>query len=219
SRAWATTASRTTTCVSGSRATARSSRSTARSSPTSAPIRSRATASPRTRSTTCPGRTACRTTATPAPAWSPRKPSTRRIARPDGVRRIGVGLACYAQGTGLGPYEGATVRVDPSGKVYVYIGVTAQGQGHATTLAQIAAAELGAAWDDVHVSAGDTAMFPFGMGTGGSRVAANSGPAVAQTAREVRERAARVAAEILECAPEGVRIEQSKVHVVGTLPR
>src|SRR2546422_5323947 len=88
-------------------------------------------------------------------------------------RRIGLGLACYAQGTGLGPYEGATVRVDPSGKVYVYIGVTAQGQGHATTLAQVAAAELGAAWDDVHVVAGDTALFPFGMGTGGSRVAAN----------------------------------------------
>ena len=132
-----------------------------------------------------------------------------------GVRRIGVGLACYAQGTGLGPYEGATVRVDPSGKVYVYIGVTAQGQGHATTLAQIAATELGAAWEDVQVHAGDTAMFPFGMGTGGSRVAANSGPAVAQTAREVRERATKVAAEILECAPEDVRIEQSKVHVVG----
>ena len=139
----------------------------------------------------------------------------RQKASAGGVRRIGVGLACYAQGTGLGPYEGATVRVDPSGKVYVYIGVTAQGQGHATTLAQIAAAELGAAWEDVQVHAGDTAMFPFGMGTGGSRVAANSGPAVAQTAREVRERATKVAAEILECAPEDVRIEQSKVHVVG----
>ena len=139
----------------------------------------------------------------------------RQKASANGTRRIGVGLACYAQGTGLGPYEGATVRVDPSGKVYVYIGVTAQGQGHATTLAQIAAAELGAAWEDVQVAAGDTARFPFGMGTGGSRVAANSGPAVAQTAREVRERATRVAAEMLECAPEDVRIEQSRVHVVG----
>jgi carbon-monoxide dehydrogenase large subunit len=139
----------------------------------------------------------------------------RQKAQAGGVRRLGVGLGCYAQGTGLGPYEGATVRVDPSGKVYVYIGVTAQGQGHSTTLAQIAAAELGAAWDDVVVIAGDTALFPFGMGTGGSRVAANSGPAVAQTAREVRERAARVAAELLECAPADVRIEQSRVHVVG----
>src|SRR5206468_6404142 len=79
--------------------------------------------------------------------------------------RLGLGLACYAQGTGLGPYEGATVRVDPSGKVYVLIGVAAQGQGHATTLAQIAASELGAAFDDVIVSAGDTTLFPFGMGT------------------------------------------------------
>src|SRR5439155_279116 len=94
-------------------------------------------------------------------------------------RRLGLGLACYAQGTGLGPYEGATVRVDPSGKVYVLVGVAAQGQGHATTLAQIAASELGAAFDDVIVSAGDTTLFPFGMGTGGSRVMANAGPAVA----------------------------------------
>ena len=112
-------------------------------------------------------------------------PALRRMAAAGIARRrraIGVGLAC-AQGTGLGPYEGATVRVDPSGKVYVYIGVTAQGQGHAT-LAQIAAAELGAAWE-TSIAAGDTALFPFGMGTGGSRVAANSGPAVAQTAREV----------------------------------
>src|SRR5437667_9094807 len=139
----------------------------------------------------------------------------RQKSRASSARRIGVGLACYAQGTGLGPYEGATVRVDPSGKVYVYIGVTGQGQGHATTLAQIAAAELGAAWEDVVVSAGDTSQHPYGMGTGGSRVAANSGPAVAQPAREVRRRAARDAAEMLECAPEDVRIEQSRVHVVG----
>src|SRR5437870_1638037 len=130
-------------------------------------------------------------------------------------RRLGLGLACYAQGTGLGPYEGATVRVDPSGKVYVLIGVAAQGQGHATTLAQIAASELGAAFDDVIVSAGDTTLFPFGMGTGGSRVMANAGPAVARTAREVRERAARVAAELLECATEDVRVEQSRVFVAG----
>jgi carbon-monoxide dehydrogenase large subunit len=107
------------------------------------------------------------------------------------------------------------VRVDPSGKVYVLIGVAAQGQGHATTLAQVAAAELGAAFEDVVVTAGDTSQVPFGMGTGGSRVMANSGPAVARTAREVRARAARVAAEALECAPEDVRIENSRVHVAG----
>src|SRR5262245_27238135 len=140
----------------------------------------------------------------------------RQAAQPRSAsRRIGVGLACYAQGTGLGPFEGATVRVDPSGKVYVLIGVAAQGQGHATTLAQICAEELGADFDDVIVSAGDTALFPFGMGTGGSRVMANAGPAVAKTAREVRERAALVAAELLECAPADVRIEGSRAFVAG----
>ncbi|MGH7331585.1 MAG: molybdopterin cofactor-binding domain-containing protein, partial [Candidatus Rokuibacteriota bacterium] len=134
-------------------------------------------------------------------------------------QRIGIGLACYLQGSGLGPYEGATVRVDPSGKVYVYIGVAAQGQGHATTLAQIAAAEIGAGLDDVIVVAGDTTQFPFGMGTGGSRVTANAGPAVARTARAVRYRAAVVAADILECAPEDVRIEHGVAHVVGAPTR
>jgi carbon-monoxide dehydrogenase large subunit len=140
----------------------------------------------------------------------------KRQKRQQGHRRIGIGLSCYAQGSGLGPYEGATVRVDPSGKVYVIIGVTAQGQGHATTLAQIAAAELGANFDDVNVVAGDTSLFPFGMGTGGSRVTANAGPAVAQTAREVKQKAQRVAADLLEAAPEDIRIERGEAFVVGT---
>ena len=139
----------------------------------------------------------------------------RQAAQRAGARRIGVGVACYAQGTGLGPFEGATVRVDPSGKVYVLIGVAAQGQGHATTLAQVCAQELGAAFDDVIVAAGDTTLFPFGMGTGGSRVMVNAGPAVAQTAREVRERASLVAAELLECAPADVRIADSRAYVAG----
>jgi len=139
----------------------------------------------------------------------------RQAAQPRGARRIGVGVACYAQGTGLGPFEGATIRVDPSGKVYVLIGVAAQGQGHATTLAQVCAQELGAAFADVVVTAGDTTLMPYGMGTGGSRVMVNAGPAVAQTAREVRARAARVAAELLECAPDDVRIADSRAFVAG----
>jgi carbon-monoxide dehydrogenase large subunit len=139
-----------------------------------------------------------------------------RQARQAGTsRRVGIGVACYVQGSGLGPYEGAQVRVDPSGQVYVTIGVAAQGQGHQTTLAQICAAELGVALDDVHVVAGDTRLFPIGMGTGGSRVAANAGPAVARTAREVRARAQQVAAELLECAPADVRIEGGLVFVAG----
>jgi carbon-monoxide dehydrogenase large subunit len=140
---------------------------------------------------------------------------TRQAAQRSGARRLGIGVACYLQGTGLGPFESATVRVDPSGKVYVYIGVVAQGQGHATTLAQGAAAELGVRFDDVTVVAGDTSLVPFGMGTGGSRVAANAGPAVARTAREVRAKVARVAAEMLECAADDIRVENGLVHVAG----
>jgi carbon-monoxide dehydrogenase large subunit len=139
----------------------------------------------------------------------------RQAPRRTGAQRLGIGLACYLQGSGLGPYEGANVRVDPRGKVYVHIGVAQQGQGHATTLAQIAAGELGARLEDVTVVAGDTALFPFGMGTGGSRVAANAGPAVARTAREVRAKAARVAADLLECAPEDIRIEAGIAQVAG----
>ena len=69
--------------------------------------------------------------------------------------------------------------------------------------------------DDVVIVAGDTDRFPIGMGTGGSRVAANTGPAVARTAREVQARARVVAAELLECAPEDVRIEEGRAFVAG----
>jgi aerobic carbon-monoxide dehydrogenase large subunit len=146
--------------------------------------------------------------------WRKRQMATKGSARP-----IGIGIACYAQGTGLGPFEGATVRVDPRGKVYVLIGVAAQGQAHSTTLAQIAAGELGANLDDVIVQGGDTALMPYGMGTGGSRVMANAGPAVARTAAQVRERAAIVAAEIFECAPTDVRFEGSRAFVAGVPDR
>ena len=139
----------------------------------------------------------------------------RQMATVGSPRPIGVGIACYAQGTGLGPFEGATVRVDPRGKVYVLIGVAAQGQAHSTTLAQIAAGELGAELDDVIVLGGDTSLMPYGMGTGGSRVMANAGPAVARTAAEVRQRAAVVASELFECAAADVRFEAGRAFVAG----
>ncbi len=66
----------------------------------------------------------------------------RDAARAEG-RRVGIGLACYVEGTGVGPYEGAHVRVETNGKVVVSAGLTTQGQGHETVFAQIAADELG----------------------------------------------------------------------------
>jgi CO/xanthine dehydrogenase Mo-binding subunit len=146
--------------------------------------------------------------------WRKRQKTTAGSPRP-----IGVGIACYAQGTGLGPFEGATVRVDSAGRVHVIVGVAAQGQGHATTLAQIAAEHLGADLDDVTVLAGDTTLMPYGMGTGGSRVIVNTGPAVARAATEVRERAALVAAELFECDPRDVRFERSRAFVAGVPAR
>src|SRR5687767_8844618 len=85
-------------------------------------------------------------------------PAYRERARAEG-RRVGIGLACYVEGTGVGPYEGAYIRVETSGRVNVAIGLTTQGQGHQTVFAQIAADVLGVRLEDVHVTSGDTRRF------------------------------------------------------------
>ena len=131
------------------------------------------------------------------------------------IHRVGIGLSCYLQGTGLGPYEGANVRVDPNGKVYIYLGCSSQGQSHATTLAQICAQELGVPFDDVIIVGGDTQVLPYGVGPYASRIAANAGPAVARAARQVRLKATKVAASMLEAAAEDIRITGGRAHVVG----
>ena len=132
---------------------------------------------------------------------------------------LGIGVAAYVEGTGIGPFEGADVRVDPAGTVFVHVGVSSQGQAHETTLAQIAAGELGVEIDRVVVVGGDTARVGFGMGTIASRVAAVAGPAVARTAREVARRARVVAAELFECAPDDVVLADGRVHVAGMTER
>jgi carbon-monoxide dehydrogenase large subunit len=94
----------------------------------------------------------------------------RDAARAEG-RRVGIGLACYVEGTGVGPYEGAHVHVETSGRVDVSIGLTTQGQGHQTAFAQIAADTLGVRLEDVHVTSGDTRRFRYAVGTFASRAA------------------------------------------------
>jgi carbon-monoxide dehydrogenase large subunit len=136
-----------------------------------------------------------------------------------GTRRLGVGLSCYLHGSALGPYEGANVRVDPGGTVYVYVGCNSQGQGHATTLAQICAAELGVRFEDVRVVGADTQVMPYGVGAMASRIMGNAGPAVAGASREVRRKAQLVGAMMLECAAEDVRIGDGNVYVVGMQER
>jgi aerobic carbon-monoxide dehydrogenase large subunit len=143
-------------------------------------------------------------------AWRAEATRRRHTSRP-----VGVGLATYVEGTGVGPFEGADVRIDPDGAVHVLVGVGSQGQAHETTLAQLAAAELGVDVDRVVVRGGDTSLVGYGMGTIGSRVAANAGPAVARSSREVARRTRLVAAERLECAPEDVVLADGRAHVVG----
>ena len=140
-------------------------------------------------------------------------------ARRGGARPVGVGLSAYVEGTGIGPFEGADVRIDLAGTAHVLVGVSSQGQAHETTLAQIAAGELGLPLERVVVIGGDTAVMRFGMGTIASRVAAVTGPAVARSARDVARKARLVAAELFECAPEDVVLAGGQAHVAGVTGR
>ncbi len=135
-------------------------------------------------------------------------------ARKDG-RYLGLGVACYVEGTGIGPYEGAHVRVEPSGRVLVATGLTTQGQGHPTTFAQIAADALGCDPTDVTVITGDTSRFNWGAGTFASRALVTSGNAIASAASKVRHKALKIAAELLEASPDDLEISDGAVRVRG----
>ena len=130
-------------------------------------------------------------------------------------RHLGLGVACYVEGTGIGPYEGAHVRVEPSGRVLVATGLTTQGQGHATTFAQIAADALGCDPADVTVVTGDTRRFNWGAGTFASRALVTSGNAVGVAARKVRHKALKIAAGLLEASPDDLEIANGRVAVRG----
>ena len=136
-------------------------------------------------------------------------------ARAEG-RKVGIGLACYVEGTGVGPYEGAHVVVDTAGKVKVATGLTTQGQGHFTSFAQIAADELGVPLADVEVVTGDTRRFGYAVGTFASRAAVMSGNAIALASRRVREKALRIAGEALEADPGDLEIVDGTVRVKGS---
>ncbi|MDQ3628045.1 MAG: aerobic carbon-monoxide dehydrogenase large subunit [Actinomycetota bacterium] len=138
----------------------------------------------------------------------------REQARAQG-RRVGIGLACYVEGTGVGPYEGGHVQIETSGKVKVATGLTSQGQGHQTAFAQIVADELGAPIEDIEVVTGDTRRFPYAVGTFASRAAVMSGSAIALAARNVRAKALRIAAEALEAAEDDLEIVEGVVRVRG----
>jgi aerobic carbon-monoxide dehydrogenase large subunit len=139
----------------------------------------------------------------------------REAARAEG-RRIGLGFACYVEGTGIGPYEGAAINVQVDGSVTVATGLATQGQGHQTIFAQIAADELGVPIERIRVRTGDTRGLGWGVGTFASRTAVVSGNAVQKAATEVRRQAAELAARVLEADPEDIELADGRVGVVGS---
>lgn len=134
-------------------------------------------------------------------------------------RCVGVGVAAYVEGTGIGPYEGARVQVQASGKVSVVTGVGTQGQGHMTSFAQIVADQVGVDPTDIEVVTGDTDQFHWGAGTFASRGAVVAGNAIHAAAVQVREKILRHAAEELEAAPEDLEIAEGTVRVRGVPDR
>jgi carbon-monoxide dehydrogenase large subunit len=137
-------------------------------------------------------------------------------------RLIGIGIGCYVELTGRGPWEGAGVRIDPEGRVTVFTGAPNQGQGHETTFAQICADTLGVPLDSITVVSGDSALIPQGIGTFASRVGVLAGSAVRVAAQEVREKVLRIAGHLLEAHPADLALEDGQVAVRGvgdkTLP-
>ena len=137
-------------------------------------------------------------------------------ARAEG-KYLGLGLACYVEGTGLGPYEGGHIRIHPiTGKVYVNTGLSTQGQGHDTVFAQIVADQLGVSPEDVIVVEGDTKAFDWGVATFASRAAVVSGNAIHKAAVTVRHKVLEAAANMLEIDIDNVELHDSAAWIKGS---
>lgn len=134
-------------------------------------------------------------------------------------RCVGIGVAPYVEGSGIGPFEGVRVTVEPSGKVMAATSVGTQGQGHYTSFAQIIADQLGVTPRDVFLTTGDTDKFNWGTGTFASRAAVVAGTAAHLAAAAVREKALEVASRILEAAPEDLELADGQVRVRGVPAR
>jgi len=143
-------------------------------------------------------------------------------ARTEG-RYLGIGTSSYVEPTttGMAPYgtEGATIRIEPSGKVNVYLGGGSTGNSLETAAVQLAADALGVDIADVATIQGDTAVSPVGGGTGGSRSGSMIAGAVTETASGLRDRIVRIAAHHLEAAPEDIELAGSRASVRGTPTR
>jgi len=151
-----------------------------------------------------------------------RKLRAEQARRREGGDRLqlGIGLAVYVEVTavGIGPEWGA-VRIETDGTATVRCGTTSFGQGHETSLAQIAAEQLGLPLESVLVIQSDTDAVERGSGTVGSRSMQHGGSAVHQAARAVRDKARDLASHLLEASPEDIVFVGSAVGVAGVPER
>ena len=127
----------------------------------------------------------------------------------------GIGISGYVEGTAIGPFEGATVKVDLGGRVLVATGAVNSGQGHETSFAQVGADALGVPLEHVTVVGGDTATVPFGVGTFASRSGVTAGNSIADACQQVRAKLVKAAAALLEAAPGDIEIEDGQAFVRG----
>ncbi|MGA9839528.1 MAG: aerobic carbon-monoxide dehydrogenase large subunit [Thermoplasmata archaeon] len=139
---------------------------------------------------------------------------------------MGIGISSFTEIVGAGPsqqfdilgikmFDSAEVRIHPTGKVLARLGTKSQGQGHETTYAQILAEELGISSDFINIEEGDTDTAPYGLGTYASRSTPTSGAAAAMAARKIREKAAKIAAHLLEVSPDDIEWKDHKFQVKG----
>jgi carbon-monoxide dehydrogenase large subunit len=131
---------------------------------------------------------------------------------------LGPSKVVISLGSGVGLWESGSIRVHPTGKVTVFTGSHAHGQGHETTFAQIVADELGIPMGDVEIIHGDTGRTPFGLGSYGSRSASVGGSALVRSAEKIRTKLIKMAAFQLEAAEEDVVYDRAtgKAHVKGS---
>jgi len=135
-------------------------------------------------------------------------------ARQEG-RHLGLGIGCYIEGTGVGPFESALVRIEPGGKLYITGGAAPQGQGMETIFAQVAADIWKVRFEDVVVSLADTSAIAVGFGTMASRSTVTFSGAIHQASGKLREKVFAIAANMLECAPADLELREGGVGIVG----
>jgi carbon-monoxide dehydrogenase large subunit len=143
----------------------------------------------------------------------------QRRRRKEGGNLLGIGIACYVEICGFGPWEFGSVEVGADGRTTVLTGTSPHGQGHETSWAQIAADTLQIPLEDIVVLHGDTAVVPRGIGTFGSRSAPVGGASVLESSVSVREGAKEIAAHLLEAAVADIALEDGRFHVVGVPAR